>query len=1392
MKKFHLLFPFLAASLAAEPVSLFDGKTLNGWEVRKGEEAWWSVQDGALTGGSMEKKVPHNTFLASEKRYANFELKFKVRLVKGEGFMNSGIQVRSIRVKGGKSHEMSGYQVDAGINWWGKIYDESRRNKVIAEPVDPAALAKVVKDWDWNDYVIRCEGPRIRSWINGVAALDFTEKDPNIPLEGLIGFQAHGGGKFFVQFKDITIEELPPTPGAKRWPPTGPQTPAQEQSFFRVPEGFEVELVASEEQGVGKPITVAWDAKGRLWTMTAYEYPVDANESRPKAEALYARGGSDKVLVIDEPNGPGPHTPRVFAEGLAIPLGMLPIGNGALVQYGSEIRFYEDKNGDGKADGHRTVLNGFGIQDSHLFPHQFERAPGGWIYVAQGLFNRSNVVRPDGKRFASGPSSVPFNACKLARFRPDGSDFEILTHGPNNIWGLATSRHGEVFLQEANDLGIPVSEFVAGMHYKTGSKDLLRPYAVFNPPSLPGSKMGGTGLSGLAIAEDHDSPFAKGSEGRTVFYLANPITNRIQVVMLHRDKDGKRVYEKQEDFLFSDDPWFRPVAIHFGPDGALYVVDWYNKIISHNEVSRAHPDRDKTRGRIWRIKAKGAATPEQVDLTVMNSKSVIGLLGGKNARLARMAWQELGDRGEPLTSRILEPMVSNAGASLDLRLGALWALEEMRALQKEWLVAWAKDPNAHFRYEVVRAAGDLQLDEKTFLGLLNPSETDFRVRCAFANSLRRQRTVTPAMCAGLAGMVRPPVDSKEAWTKFESEFERYLIRWALEKHSAATAKALEVAGKDLGAEARVFMTMGLGPQESARRLLGTLPDLKRPLVKSELELLGSQLRQPAVAEGFRRILADEKRKVPMLQALLQFDPGLAADPALRKAVLESARTLSDAGDLVPSLARHFRLAELAPVIRERLDAGTMDLAAGLRALNEMGATDVALSRKHLSSADDAVAREAMIGYASSGGPEVVADLAKRWAGLPGPMRQFAMDGMLKRKETAAAFAKVAAAGEFGEVGSATLERLVLLLGTNHPAVGKLLQSAGDFLRPVIRLDGQGSARVATNVTLEGPFTVEGWIRLDPGIDNADNFLGRKGGADFNFFGEKFRIYDGRSDRIVANHTSEPNVWTHYAVTRDAQGRFRIYVDGELDQDQGTPHPAPMRGLNLGESTPPEGSKAAYQEVRIWDHARNADQIRANYQTSYLASDAPRGLTRLITGGQSQVPLEGGARMELTTDFPVLQTPARAREITAKFERFRVLASKQGDPAAGKTLATATCLICHQVNGEGMQIGPDLSGAGAMGVEGLLRNILTPSAQLESGYYRHDVTLRDGTLLSGFLVKETEGAVTLRQIGADDRVVPRSEIASHKVSKQSLMPEGLIDGLNEKQVADLFSYLKGLK
>lgn len=187
---------------ARASLPLFDGKSLEGWE---GDPAWFRVEDGAVVAGTLAKPIPQNEFLCTTREYGDFELRLKVRLDDGKG--NGGIQFRSQRVPGNR--EMSGYQADVGEAYWGGLYDESRRAKFLGQAPDPAAFAKFVKAGDWNHYVIRCEGPRVRLWLNGQLTVDFTETEPAIPRSGKIGLQIHSGPPCEVSYKELVIEPLP-------------------------------------------------------------------------------------------------------------------------------------------------------------------------------------------------------------------------------------------------------------------------------------------------------------------------------------------------------------------------------------------------------------------------------------------------------------------------------------------------------------------------------------------------------------------------------------------------------------------------------------------------------------------------------------------------------------------------------------------------------------------------------------------------------------------------------------------------------------------------------------------------------------------------------------------------------------------------------------------------------------------------------------------------------------------------------------------------------------------------------------------------------------------------------------------------------------------------------
>jgi hypothetical protein len=189
--------------VAAEPVKLFNGKDLTGWE---GEEKTWRVEDGAIAGGSLETIVPRNEFLCTTKSFDHFELKVTFKLLGDKKTANGGVQFRTKRIP--KHYEVIGYQADIGQNYWGALYDESRRKKVLAGP-KAEDLPKIVKYDDWNEYRIRAEGPHIQLWLNGTKTVDYTETDPKVEESGIIGLQVHGGGKTKVLYKDIVIEELP-------------------------------------------------------------------------------------------------------------------------------------------------------------------------------------------------------------------------------------------------------------------------------------------------------------------------------------------------------------------------------------------------------------------------------------------------------------------------------------------------------------------------------------------------------------------------------------------------------------------------------------------------------------------------------------------------------------------------------------------------------------------------------------------------------------------------------------------------------------------------------------------------------------------------------------------------------------------------------------------------------------------------------------------------------------------------------------------------------------------------------------------------------------------------------------------------------------------------------
>jgi hypothetical protein len=206
MKRARLIFWVILLGVAgaraedADFQRLFDGQSFDGWE---GDVRVFRVEDGAIVGGTLKERVARNEFLCTKREFGDFELRLKFKLL-GDG-ANAGVQFRSRRIP--NHHEVRGYQADLGDGWWGSLYDESRRDKILAK-ADGEVVEKALERGQWNDYTIRCQGRRIRLWINGQQTVDYVEPDEAIEQRGLIGLQIHGGNPSEAWYKDVRIKEL--------------------------------------------------------------------------------------------------------------------------------------------------------------------------------------------------------------------------------------------------------------------------------------------------------------------------------------------------------------------------------------------------------------------------------------------------------------------------------------------------------------------------------------------------------------------------------------------------------------------------------------------------------------------------------------------------------------------------------------------------------------------------------------------------------------------------------------------------------------------------------------------------------------------------------------------------------------------------------------------------------------------------------------------------------------------------------------------------------------------------------------------------------------------------------------------------------------------------------
>jgi putative membrane-bound dehydrogenase-like protein len=524
----------------------------------------------------------------------------------------------------------------------------------------------------------------------------------------------------------------------------------EQQKLFTLPEGFSIELVASETTGLPKPVSIAFDDAGRLWSETATMYPRDMDAD------IWKTPGKDRVTVIDAPHLRELQPVRTFADGMVMPLGVLPYADGALVAQGPEIHFLEDTDHDGKADKRTVLLKDFGVQDTHTLPHQLVRLPGGRIGFSQGVLNSGNLTDAAGRGHA-------FNKTLTASMTPQGTDLRITSAGLNNIWSWAQTRSGRVFIHEANDLGYSLVPFEEDSSYPSFIASKLHPESPMHPATALGLNLGGTGFSGIAVCDDRAGSFPAPWKGE--LFVANPVLGTVHAVAGTEDKDGVWSFKKHGDLVACADPMFRPVCVAFGPDGCLYIADWYNRIISHNEVARDHPARDKEHGRIWRVRHNSQPPANITDYTRTQIDQLPAALTSDSTWAMRAAWHQMAQRQDKSVIPALLKLLGDEQMPADVRIAALWSLEELGYFDAALWKTLLTQSDADLRREAVRALTTLKVPQPEAAPLLKnlASETAWTVRYEVLRYFRRaEGKVASETLAWLRGWSATPATKTKA------------------------------------------------------------------------------------------------------------------------------------------------------------------------------------------------------------------------------------------------------------------------------------------------------------------------------------------------------------------------------------------------------------------------------------------------------------------------------------------------------------------------------------------------------------------------------------------------------------------------------------------------------